>query len=212
VLAAVALAVLGWQSAPLAAAAPPTSPPAAAPTAVPSPAAFEPLPRAAAGVGLGMRRAEVQAQLGNLTCHDNPAGFQVCNGSPAGGAAARNLEVYFHRGRVLSLAYDEAVPSDAWTLLDALVRRHGTPTLSGLTERDQQGRLHEIYGWRDAQTLCSLRFVWEEQGPNPRRLTATTVTVWDRKAYEAWEREQPRREAPGGATPALAATPDLTAL
>lgn len=176
---------------------------AAAPTiaeptlaAAPTPASLEPLPRNIADVELGMSRADVQKALGELDCHANPAGFEVCRET----TRRTGVEIYFHHERVLSISSNAEPPEDVWSYLERLMARYGQPSLKGLADRDQEGRLHEIYGWKDERTLLSVRFVWVEEAPNPRQLTATALTVWDRKAYDAWEKERgPHPHAPENA-------------
>jgi hypothetical protein len=172
---------------------------AAAPTAAPT-AVREALPRAVGAVTLRMARAQVEQHVGALACRNHPDGFEVCTVKDSA-RAAPELEVFFHHREVISLAYTTPAAEEVWTQLEALTKRYGTPSLKGLTERDRSGRLHEIYGWRDPQSLYSVRFIWQDDPAQPRRLLATGVTLWDREAYAAWEAERAR---------ASAATPGLT--
>lgn len=187
------------------------------PTVTPflTPVKKEALPRGIGGVSLGMGRAAVIQQIGALTCHDNPQGIEVCTGERQPVATVKGFEVYIYNEKVLSLAYEERANDDAWTYLDRLLRRFGEPTLNGMAERDKQDRMHEVYGWRDDDTLYSARFVWEEIAPNPRRLVGTAVAMWDRKAYEAWENDPERLKkvtpvAPPPTKPARPAEPGVT--
>jgi len=163
-------------------------------TPVNTPSKKEALPREIGGVSLGMDRLAVIEKIGALTCHDNPQGIEVCTGERQPATSVKGFEIYMYREKVLSLAYEEAANGDAWTYLDGLLRRFGEPTLKGLADRDRQDRLHEVYGWRDDDTLYSARFIWEEIAPNPRKLVGTAVAIWDRKAYEAWEKDPERRK------------------
>jgi len=160
--------------------------------------ATEALPRTVGAVGLRMSRTAVEGALGPLTCHDSPDGFEVCRATdPNRGEST--LELFFVHGEVVSLAYEIPAPADVLSHLESLTKRHGKPSLSGLTERDRDGRLHETYGWKDDKSLYSIRFVWHEEPSKPRRLGGTVVTLWDREAYGAWERSRVR--TPPASTP-----------
>lgn len=181
---------------------PPTRLPAAA-TVVPSAAASpavtpntpsEALPRGLSNVTLGMSRQAVEEQLGALTCHRNPGGFDVCTGSRPAVPDVAGLEVYLYRDRVLSLTGQAPASAAPLDQIDGFMRRFGKPSLNGLTETDRLGRLHEIYGWKDEHSIYSVRFVWEETPREPRRLAATMVTVWDRPAYDEWAQDPAHRD------------------
>ena len=174
---------------------PPASPaPADEPAAAPTPTAGprEALPRAVGGVTLGMSTADAGAQLGKLTCHENAQGFRVCTGTKDQGADITHLEVYLNHDHVISLAY-ETTPTNAWDFLDRLIARYGSPSLSGRHERDKTGRLHEIYGWKDDDSLYSVRLIWRETETGGRDLVGTAIALWDRKGYQEWEAEAKQR-------------------
>jgi hypothetical protein len=97
---------------------------------------------------------------------------------------------------VISLSYEGPAPSNAWDALNQLIDRYGRPALSGMRERDKTGRLHEIYGWKDEQSLYSVRFVWRETESQDRELVGTVVALWDRKGYQLWESETQQHSAP----------------
>lgn len=149
----------------------------------------EPLPRSVAGVTLGMRAADAEAALGKLVCHANRAGFQVCNGSRQPNEQLRNLQVYLVHDGVVSVSYETAAPGNVWDTLNPLIERYGRPTLSGLRERDTNGRVHEIYGWKDESSLYSVRFMWRDAEGAPPELVGTAIALWDRKGYQQWEAE-----------------------
>lgn len=162
------------------------------------------LPRTVDTLSLSMSRSAVEAQIGALDCHDSDDSVEVCR--PQDAARGRTqLEVFFFRNAVVSLAYEIPPPPEVWSHLEALTHQYGKPSLNGMTQRDVRNRLHEIYGWRDTQTIYSTRFVWAESPP-PRHVVGTVVTIWDRAAYAAWEDEKARRPA----APEAAATPGLT--
>jgi len=194
---------------------PPTLPPApATPAATPGPA--EPLPRTVAEVSLGMTQPEVEEVLGKLQCSDRPAGYTLCTTTGNTGEEVGDLEIYFYRDLVLSLAYLPRPPADSSAYLATLVGRYGEPSLNGLAQQDERGRLHEIYGWKDDATIYSVRFIWVEKAPEPRRLSSMVVTLWDRDAYFDWEEDPARQQSPlPEATPTARAatgppTPELT--
>jgi len=167
---------------------------AAAPT--PPAVGQEALPRAVAGIALGMRRAAAQERLGPLACHPNPAGFEVCSPTEPL-AAVRHLELYVFRDAVISLSYEEPTGVTAPDILEQAVQRYGPPALSGVRERDRSGRVHETYGWKDGASLYSVRFIWQDAEAGARTLAGTVIAIWDREAYQRWEGEtQPQREPP----------------
>jgi hypothetical protein len=186
---------------------PPTLAPAA-PTAALTPVAREALPRKVADVALGMRHAEVEHVLGQLECSQRPAGYEVCASNKDTGQAVSSLEVFFYHGLVLSLSYAAPAPRDTWSYLESFLAAYGEPSIKGLGQQDSQGRLHEIYGWKDDATIYSVRFIWVEEAPNPRQLTSVAITLWDRAAYFDWEKDPARsRTAPIGPTPARGEQP-----
>jgi hypothetical protein len=174
---------------------PPTLAPAV-PTPALTPVAHEPLPRQVAEVALGMPHAEVEHILGQLECNPRPAGYTVCTGGKGTGDQVSNLEIFLYHDHVLSLSYGAPVPGDAWTYLESFVTTYGEPSLKGLTEHDSNGRLHEIYGWKDDTTIYSVRLIWVEEAPNPRQFAGVAITLWDRAAYLDWEKDPARLEAP----------------
>jgi hypothetical protein len=148
------------------------------------------LPRTVDSLALSMSRTAVEAQIGALDCHDSDDDVHVCR--PQDAARGRQeLEIYFFRDTVVSIAYEIPPPAEVWSHLEALTHQYGNPSLNGMTQRDVRNRLHEIYGWRDLQTIYSTRFVWAESPP-PRHVVGTVVTIWDRAAYAAWEDEKAR--------------------
>jgi hypothetical protein len=173
----------------------------APPVTAAAPGKFQALPRAVGEVALGMARSEVESNVGRLSCHENAEGFDVCRPTdPARGE--RGLEVFLYHDKVISLAREIPPPEDVWSHLEELNGRYGKPSLNGLTERDRSGRLHEVYGWRDGSSLYSVRFIWQESVTQPRRLIGTAVTLWDRQAYAAWEKDAERRSTGHSALPA----------
>lgn len=200
-----ALALLWWgcdsgeQGAPQAVSNRPAAPQAAVTPAVPI--THESLPRTVAGITLGMSRAAAEDQLGHLTCHPGKAGCEVCDPDKEQGGQVSHLELYLHRDQVISVSYQEPPPANAWDALNQLIDRYGSPSLSGVRERDQTGRLHEIYGWKDEQSLYSVRFMWRDAEAEGRELLGTVVALWDRKGYQHWESET----KPPGALPPKAA-------
>jgi hypothetical protein len=189
---AVALAACGQsqspppRSTPTVARAAPTSPPA-------SPEARALLPRDVAGVELGTSIAAAQSKLGALDCHDNPQGFRVCVPKTPPADAPNKLEVYLVHDTVVSLSYHSDIGTNVWDFLNGLMKRYGHPSVNGIHEKDKQGRVHEIYGWKDDRTLFSVRFIWSGEGAD-RKLTSTAITSWDRKSYNEWEAE--RKQSP----------------
>lgn len=185
---------------------PNVSPPAVAePELVPAPgsnAGKSPaLPRAVGEVALRMKRSEVLDRIGDLSCYESIQGFEVCR--PVDRTRGeRGLEVFLYRDEVISLAYEVRAPKEVWTYLEELNGRYGKPSLNGLTERDRNGRLHELYGWRDGSSLYSVRFIWQESANQARRLIGTSITLWDRQGYAAWERETEQRSVHHSALPA----------
>ena len=194
---------------------PPTLAPAA-PTPALTPPAHEPLPRTVADVSLGMPRAEVERLLGELNCNQKPAGYMVCTGHKDTGQDVSSLEVFFYHDLVLSLSYAAPAPGDAWSYLDSFVTTYGEPSLKDMAQHDSNGRLHEIYGWKDDATIYSLRFIWVEEAPNPRQLSGVAITLWDRAAYFEWEKDPARLQTtPIEPTPTVSTepghpTPELT--
>lgn len=163
---------------------------ALAPTgAVPTITQNQPLPRSVAGITLGMSAADVEAALGKLVCHANRAGFQVCNGTNQPSEQVRNLQVYIVHDGIVSVSYETAVPGNVWDMLNPLIERYGRPSLSGLRERDTNGRVHEIYGWKDDVSLYSVRFMWRDAEGAAPELIGTVIALWDRKGYQQWEAE-----------------------
>jgi hypothetical protein len=172
---------------------PPSAPRAAAPTTAPHQA----LPRSVAGIALGMTRSAAEAKLGHLTCHPSKAGCEVCDPDTDPGVEIHHLQLYLHRDQVISVSYEGPPPANALDALTQLIDRYGSPSLSGIRERDQSGRLHEIYGWKDEQSLYSVRFMWRDAAAEGRELLGTATALWDRKGYQLWESEtQPHGEPP----------------
>ncbi len=154
------------------------------------------LPRAVAGVTLGMSATDAESAVGKLACHENRAGFQVCTGSTPASGDVHNLQLYVVHGHVVSVSYESAAPANVWDTLNALIDRYGRPSLSGLRERDTNGRVHEIYGWKDDDSLYSVRFMWREAESADPELVATATALWDRKGYQEWEAEMKQRRQP----------------
>ena len=136
-----------------------------------------------------MSAADAEATLGKLVCHANRAGFQVCNVGHQADEQMRNLQVYFVHDGVVSVSYETAAPGNVWDTLNPLIERYGRPTLSGLRERDTNGRVHEIYGWKDESSLYSVRFMWRDAESGAPELVGTAIALWDRKGYQQWEAE-----------------------
>ncbi len=154
------------------------------------------LPRAVAGITLGMSATDAESTVGKLACHENRAGFEVCNGSTPAAGDVHNLQLYVVHGRVVSVSYESAAPANVWDTLNALIDRYGRPSLSGLRERDTNGRVHEIYGWKDEESLYSVRFMWREAENADPELVGTATALWDRKGYQEWEAEMKQRHQP----------------
>ena len=165
---------------------------AATPTSTP----HEALPRSVAGITLGMSATEAEGKLGKLICHANRAGYQVCNGTKQPSEEFHNLQLYLVHDRVVSVSYESPAPASMWDALNALIDRYGRPSLSGLRERDKTGRLHEIYGWKDDNSLYSVRFMWREAANAEPELLGTVIALWDRKGYQQWEAEAKQRNQP----------------
>lgn len=161
-----------------------------------SPVPHVALPRTVVGLTLGMMRLDAETKLGPLNCHENKAGYQVCSGTTEQIDDARHIEVYLNHDQVISLSYEGPPPANAFDALNELIDRYGRPALSGMRERDTTGRLHEIYGWKDDQSLYSVRFIWRETESQDRELVGTVVALWDRKGYQLWESETQQRSAP----------------
>jgi hypothetical protein len=175
-----------------------------APTAEPPPALaqatatpVEELPRTVAGIELGSQLAAVKKILGTMNCHENPEGFRVCVPETPPAGAPPKFEVYFVHETVVSLAYERDIGPNVWDFLSGMMGRYGQPSLSGANQVDKQGRTHEIYGWKDARSIYSVRFVWKGEAAD-RQLTTTAITLWDRAAYQTWETEKKRA---GGKAP-----------
>jgi hypothetical protein len=164
--------------------------------AAPTPVTPASLPRSVAGVTLGMSRSAAEAKLGHLTCHPGKAGCDVCDPDNETGGDIHHLQLYLHRDEVISVSYEEPAPANPSDLLNHLIERYGSPSLSGMRERDKSGRLHEIYGWKDDQSLYSVRFMWRDAPGESRELLATTIALWDRKGYQVWESETQKHEEP----------------
>ena len=170
----------------------PGAPPATAGAEAATPLAGaqrQPLPRAIVGVSLGMSFADAEAKLGPLSCHDAASGCRVCKGAQEQIDAITHLELYIHRDRVISVSYEDAAPPGARALLDGLIERYGRPSLSGVRERDKSGRVHEVYGWKDDQSLYSVRLIWRDNELGVPDLVGTAIAMWDRKGYQQWEAE-----------------------
>ncbi len=161
----------------------------ATPPALETPVHHEALPRSVMGVSLEMSRADAEGTLGPLTCHENKAGFQVCSGAPQQPDDVRRLELYLHHEHVISVSYESPAPKNAGDALNGLIDRYGQPSLSGHRERDRSGQLHEIYGWKDDQSLCSVRFIWKDTEGGNSELVGTATALWDRNGYQQWEAE-----------------------
>lgn len=176
----------------------PAQGPAESAAGMPSPKAppSEALPRSVAGITLGTTAADAEGKIGKLVCHDNRAGFQVCNGSTPPSGEMHNLQLYVVHDRVVSVSYESAAPASMWDALNALIDRYGRPSLSGLREHDTNGRVHEIYGWKDDDSLYSVRFMWREVENADPELVGTAIALWDRKGYQEWEAEMKQRQKP----------------
>jgi len=164
--------------------------------ATPTTTQREALPRSVAGITLGMSATDAEGKLGKLVCHANRAGYQVCNGTKQPSEEFGNLQLYLVHDRVVSVSYESPAPASMWDALNALIDRYGHPSLSGLRERDTSGRVHEIYGWRDDNSLYSVRFMWREAESAGPELVGTAIALWDRKGYQQWEAEAKQRNRP----------------
>lgn len=167
--------------------------PSTAAEATPTVATTAALPRSVAGVRLGMTVSQAEAKLGALSCRNSKAGYRLCKGGRPSAPDVRNLELYVVHDHVISVSYDRPVPSSAWDVLSTLIDRYGRPSLSGVREHDKQGRLHEIYGWKDARSMYSVRFVWRDPESEHPQLEAVATALWDRKGYDQWEAEARQR-------------------
>lgn len=154
-----------------------------------------------AGVSLGVTRSEAEAKLGPLSCHDTQAGYLLCTGAQEHIDEVTHLELYIHHDRVISLSYEGATPADAFALLDRLTERYGHPSLSGVRKRDHSGRLHEVYGWKDDDSLYSVRFIWHDTESGTRDLVGAAFALWDRKGYQQWEAETQQQPTPTTSEP-----------
>jgi hypothetical protein len=147
--------------------------------------------------GAAMSRGAVDAARGRLTCHPGKAGCEVCDPEKQEeGGDIRHLQVYLNHDQVISVSYEGPAPANAFDALNQLMDRYGSPALSGVRERDQSGRLHEIYGWKDEQSLYSVRFMWRDAEAEGRELLGTATALWDRKGYQLWESETQHPSAP----------------
>jgi hypothetical protein len=152
-----------------------------------------------------MSVSEAEGHLGHLSCHDNQAGYRVCKGEKEAATDVRNLELYVAHDRVISVSYESSASSSAFEALNHLIDRYGRPSLSGVRERDTTGRLHEIYGWKDDDSLYSVRFMWRDTEADQPELIGIVTALWDRKGYQQWEAETHHHSAPptaGGEPPA----------
>jgi hypothetical protein len=175
---------------------PPDRAPESPATAAPTTMQREALPRSVAGITLGMSATEAEGQLGPLTCHAKRAGYKVCSGTKQPSPEFGNLQLYLVHDRVVSVSYETPAPASMWDALNGLIDRYGRPSLSGLRERDTSGRVHEIYGWKDDNSLYSVRFMWRLAENAEPELLGTAITLWDRKAYQQWEAEAKQRNRP----------------
>ncbi len=141
------------------------------------------LPHQVGGVALAAERSAAEERLGPLRCRDSRAGFLVCTVAEAGKQPVPELELFIYENRIVSMSYAEKRPNNAWQLLDGMIQKYGQPALTGVRERDRQGRMHEVFGWKDEKTIYSLRFVWDESS----QLSAAISTLWDRDKYRRWE-------------------------
>lgn len=166
------------------------SSPPPAPLSVATPtqgsSATAPLPRQIADIQLGATRDQIEARLGPLDCHDGEGGLQVC--SATNPSAVRELQLYLFEDRGVSITYEIEPPANAWTFLDQQIAKYGRPSLSSQRSRDKIGRDHEVFGWKDADSLYSVRFIWGPDVQSDRKLLNTVIALWDRPAYQAWEK------------------------
>jgi len=162
----------------------------------PTPVTHDALPRSVAGITLGMTRAAAEGTLGHFTCHPGKTGCEVCDPDKERGGDIHHLQLYLHHDQVISVSYEGPAPANVWDTLNQLIDRYGNPALSGVRERDQTGRLHEIYGWKDDQSFYSVRFMWKDAADEGRELLGTATALWDRKGYLLWESEAQPPGAP----------------
>jgi hypothetical protein len=174
----------GAQSAVSAAAATPTAP------------HHEALPRSVGDITLGMSARDAEGKLGKLVCHTHRAGYQVCSGTNPPSKDLRNLQLYIVHDYVVSVSYESPAAASMLETVNGLIERYGHPSLSGLRQRDESGRLHEIYGWKDDNSLYSIRFTWRETENGGAELVSTVIALWDRKGYQQWEDEAKQRNQP----------------
>jgi hypothetical protein len=160
----------------------------------PTAAQREALPRSVGDITLGMSASDAEAKLGKLVCHTHRAGFQVCSGTNQPSKDIRNLQLYMVHDYVVSVSYESASAANMWETLNGLIERYGHPSLSGRRERDKTGRLHEIYGWKDDNSLYSIRFMWREAANTKPELLGAVIALWDRKGYQQWEAEAKQRK------------------
>ena len=156
----------------------------------------EALPRSVGDITLGMSATDAEGKLGKMVCHTHRAGFQVCSGTNPPSKDLRNLQLYIVHNYVVSVSYESPAPASMWETMNGLIERYGHPSLSGLRERDKSGRLHEIYGWKDDNSLYSIRFMWREAANPKPELLGAVIALWDRKGYQQWEAEAKRRNKP----------------
>jgi hypothetical protein len=156
----------------------------------------EALPRSVGDITLGMSATAAEGKLGKLVCHTHRAGYRVCNGTNQPGKDIRNLQLYIVHDYVVSVSYESLAPASMLETVNGLIERYGHPSLRGLRQRDKSGRLHEIYGWKDDNSLYSIRFMWREAKNAERELVGTVIALWDRKGYQQWEAEAKRRNQP----------------
>jgi len=156
----------------------------------------EALPRSVGDITLGMSATDAEGKLGKMVCHTHRAGFQVCSGTNPPSKDLRNLQLYIVHDYVVSVSYESLAPASMRETVNGLIERYGHPSLSGLRERDKSGRLHEIYGWKDDNSLYSVRFMWRKAAKAEPELLGTVIALWDRKGYQQWEAEAKQRNQP----------------
>ena len=166
---------------------------AASPAATPTSTQRQALPRSVGDITLGMSAIDAEGKLGKLVCHTHRAGYQVCSGTNPPSKDLRNLQLYIVHDYVVSVSYEGATAANVRETVNGLIERYGHPSLSGLRERDKTGRLHEIYGWKDDNSLYSVRFMWREAENAEPELIGTVIALWDRKGYQQWEAEAKQR-------------------
>jgi hypothetical protein len=162
----------------------------------PTAAHHEALPRSVGDITLGMSASDAEGKLGKLVCHTHRAGYQVCSGTNQPSKDIRNLQLYIVHNYVVSVSYESPAAASMWETLNSLIERYGHPSLSGRRERDKTGRLHEIYGWKDDNSLYSVRFMWREAANTKPELLGAVIALWDRKGYQQWEAEAKQRNKP----------------